>query len=68
MKIRLKYIVEDMDRHGNVRLYYRRKGQPKVRLPSPIGSPKFLVAYKAAENGAKQVIESPEVPLSLIHI
>lgn len=49
MEIKLKYVVEDTDRHGNVRLYYRRKSFPKVRLPSPIGSPAFLAAYHQAE-------------------
>jgi len=62
MQIRLKYVVEDMDRHGNVRVYYRRKGQPKVRLPVPIGSPEFLTAYKAAQTGAQQAIEQPGLP------
>jgi hypothetical protein len=49
MKMRLKYVVEDTDRHGNVRLYYRRSGQPKVRLRGPLGSPEFLADYKKAE-------------------
>ena len=62
MKVSLKYVVEDMDRHGNVRIYYRRKGQSKIRLPGPIGSPEFLTAYKAAETGAKRVIEKPGLP------
>lgn len=48
MKIRLKYVVEDTDRHGNVRLYFRKAGQPKIRLPSPVGSSDFMAAYKAA--------------------
>ena len=47
MQLRLKYVVEDTDRHGNVRIYYRRQGR-KVRLPGPIGSPEFLSAYKQA--------------------
>lgn len=38
MIFRLKYVVEDTDRHGNVRLYYRRHGR-KVRLRGPAGSP-----------------------------
>nr|WP_306264818.1 tyrosine-type recombinase/integrase [Pararhizobium sp. IMCC3301] len=50
MKIKLKYVVEDIDRHGNVRLYFRRNGR-KIRLPSPVGSPEFLAAYKAAFAG-----------------
>lgn len=50
MKFRLKYVVEDTDRHGNVRVYYRRKGR-KIRLPDTIGSPEFLAAYKRAASG-----------------
>ncbi|WP_291733737.1 site-specific integrase [Leisingera sp. F5] len=45
MKFRLKYVVEDTDRHGNVRLYYRRHGR-KTRLRGPIGSPEFLADYR----------------------
>lgn len=51
MEIRLRYVVEDMDRHGNVRLYYRRRGQRKIRLPGPLGSPEFLEAYRLADAG-----------------
>jgi len=47
MKLRLKYIVEDVDRHGNVRVYVRRNGQ-KTRLRAEIGSPEFVVEYRAA--------------------
>ena len=50
MKFRLKYVVEDTDRHGNVRLYYRRHGR-KVRLRGPAGSPEFLTDYKEAAAG-----------------
>ena len=41
VKIRIKYVVEDTDRHGNVRLYLRKPGQPKTRLAGPLGSPDF---------------------------
>ncbi|MBB6254960.1 tyrosine-type recombinase/integrase [Nitrospirillum iridis] len=46
--IKLRYLVEDMDRHGNVRLYVRRKGHPKVRLAETPGTPAFLEEYRAA--------------------
>lgn len=49
MKFRLKYVVEDTDRHGNVRLYYRRHGR-KTRLRGPLGSPEFLTDYRAAQD------------------
>ena len=63
MDIRLKYVVEDTDRRGNVRLYYRRKGAPKTRLPGPIGSPAFLAAYKAAEEQSQS--PAPQVDIKV---
>lgn len=32
MRIEVPYLAADVDRHGNVRIYYRRKGRPKVRV------------------------------------
>ena len=49
--LRLRYVVEDVDRHGNVRLYFRRRGQRKLRLPGSPGSPEFFAAYQAAMAG-----------------
>lgn len=43
--INLKYITKDVDRHGNVRLYFRKRGHKKVRLQGPITSDEFLAAY-----------------------
>jgi integrase len=43
-----KFCVEDEDRHGNVRVYLRRKGRAKVRLPGLPWSPEFMAAYHAA--------------------
>jgi integrase/recombinase XerD len=48
IKIRFRFVVEDVDRHGNPRLYFRRKGQPKLRLRGLPGSDEFLAAYRAA--------------------
>jgi hypothetical protein len=48
---RMKYVVEDTDRHGNVRIYYRRAGHPKIRLRGPVGSPEFLIDYQRAASG-----------------
>lgn len=62
MKVRLKYVSEDTDRHGNVRLYYRRKGQAKIRLPGPVGSPAFVKAYDAADAGEVPVKRQRRVP------
>lgn len=48
VKLPLKYLVEDVDRHGNVRIYFKRAGQPKVRLRGEIGSEAFMRAYGEA--------------------
>ncbi|MBP7337669.1 site-specific integrase [Niveispirillum sp.] len=50
--IRLRYLVEDTDRHGNVRLYVRRPGQPKIRLHEQPGTDAFMAEYRAAIGGA----------------
>jgi hypothetical protein len=50
MKVRLhdksgirlyRFLVEDVDRHGNLRIYFRRKGQPKIRLTEMPGTAAF---------------------------
>ncbi|MBV9587045.1 MAG: tyrosine-type recombinase/integrase, partial [Alphaproteobacteria bacterium] len=44
-------VVEDTDRHGNVRIYFRLKGQPKVRMAETPGTPAFEEEYQRARNG-----------------
>ncbi len=60
MKIRLadgsgnlefKYLVEDVDRHGNVRLYVKRRGHRKIRLRKSPGTQEFLDEYRDAMAG-----------------
>ena len=41
--------VEDIDRHGNIRIYYRAKGRPKVRLRGPPWTPQYMAEYEAAK-------------------
>jgi integrase len=64
MKVRLrdgsgtriyKYLIEDVDRHGNVRIYFhRRKGQRKIRLHELAGTTAFTEEYlKALHGGGK---------------
>ena len=48
MQIRFKHLVEDRDRHGNIRLYVRVSGRPKVRIRAPFGNDEFIAAYNAA--------------------
>jgi integrase len=57
-RIRLKFVVEDIDRHGNVRRYVRRKGQLKVRLPGLPGSTEFMDAYARALGGEAPPIKA----------
>ena len=54
VRIKLKYVVEDQDRHGNIRHYFRRKGQPKIRLRGIPGSDEFMEAYRAALANAEK--------------
>ena len=46
--LRLRFVVSDRDRHGNVRYYFRRKGEKKVRLHGVPGSKEFMDAYDRA--------------------
>jgi integrase len=48
MILKLKYLVQDIDRHGSVRSYVRIKGKPKVRIRGIPGSEEFMSAYQAA--------------------
>jgi len=53
MKITLRYICEDRDRHGNLRLYVRRNGR-KIRIKERWGTDGFLDAYYAALTAIEQ--------------
>jgi integrase len=44
--------VEDRDRHGNVRIYYRAKGAPKVRLRGTPWTQEFMAEYETAKGAA----------------
>ena len=44
--------IEDADRHGNVRIYYRAKGRPKVRLRGMPWTPEFMAEYETANGEA----------------
>jgi integrase/recombinase XerD len=51
VRIRFKHLVEDRDRHGNVRLYVRVPGRQKVRIRATFGTDEFMVAYNDAIAG-----------------
>jgi integrase len=46
--------VEDRDRHGNIRIYFRAKGQPKIRLHGIPWTPQFMAEYEAAKMAIPQ--------------
>ena len=48
VKIDLKHVVRDIDRHGNDRFYFRVKDQEKVRLLGIPGSEEFMEIYQDA--------------------
>ena len=51
MRVDLRYLVQDVDRHGNVRRYVRKTIDGKVRkkrLRQPPGTPAFMSEYEAA--------------------
>ena len=47
METDLPYLSRDPDRHGNPRIYVRRKGK-RIRIKEPEGTPAFAKAYGAA--------------------
>ena len=49
MRLKLKYVIEDVDRHGNVRVYYRPPGHSKIRMREKLGTPEFLRELEAAK-------------------
>jgi integrase/recombinase XerD len=60
MEIKLKHVIEDVDRHGNVRIYVRIPGRPKARIRARPGTEEFMTAYHAAvASSAKNPPQTP---------
>jgi len=59
MMIKYPYVWEDVDRHGNFRIYFCRKGQKKVRIRGIPGTSAFEAAHREAVSrsgpGSEQV-------------
>ena len=53
--------VEDRDRHGNVRIYFRAKGRPKARLRGTPWSPEFMAAYETAKGATAEPAKKPGI-------
>lgn len=64
--VNLKFLMRDWDRHGNERLYVRKRGK-KVRLQSIPGTQEFMEEYQAALAGITQqpTIQDKVSPQSL---
>jgi integrase len=60
-RFKLRYINEFVDRYGNVRRYFRRRGGRPVPLPGLPGSSEFMEAYQAALAGSKPPPSSKHV-------
>jgi integrase len=54
--------VEDRDRHGNIRIYYRAKGRPKARLRGTPWTPEFMAEYETAKGHSPPVTTNEIVP------
>jgi integrase len=57
----IRFLTEDTDRHGNVRVYFRR-GATKIRIHDPYPTPAFWAAYNAALEGTKRGPSKVEAP------
>lgn len=44
--LKLRYVHQDTDRHGNVRTYFWRKGGPKIRIRESLGTQAFFEVYR----------------------
>jgi integrase len=57
------YLLRDRDRHGNPRVYFRRRGQKMVRIYEKPGTPEFAVAYnRLLAATATRHAEKPRTP------
>ena len=47
-----EYCVEDTDARGNVRIYFRRRGQKKIRIRGIPFTPEFMAVYEQIKRGS----------------
>jgi integrase len=64
LTIKLRYILQDTDRHGNVRIYFRKRGQPMVRLRESLGSAEFMAHYQRCMRGESEEQTHARLPAS----
>lgn len=57
VSVKYPYLYEDVDRHGNVRLYFwRGKGRRKTRIRERLNTPAFHAAYQAAVAASERAV------------
>ena len=62
MKIKLRYIYEEVDRYGKSRIYFRAKGKTgRILMPHP-SSPEFAAGYAAALAGLQRPAPKTQMP------
>ena len=54
--------IEDRDRHGNIRIYYRAKGRLKVRLHGTPWTPDFMAQLGRAKTEAEPTVRNEITP------
>jgi hypothetical protein len=65
MQVELPYLSEELDRHGNQRLYVRRNGR-RIRLRVARGTDGFLDAYRAALDSLTELKPRSPAPVKKI--
>lgn len=50
-----EYCVEDRDRHGNIRIYFKKRGCRKIRIKGTPWTPDFMEQYEAAKRNAAPI-------------
>ena len=59
--VRLKYLNKWTDANRRTHIYFRRPGHKAIRLPSPVGSPEFMLAYNEALEATASLPKEPRV-------
>lgn len=61
-RINLPYVSSEITRHAKRVHYFRKRGQPRIRLPGNIGDAEFMAAYHACLAGQPVPVAEPHKP------
>lgn len=59
IEIRYRYVFQDVDRHGTVRVYFWRRPGRKMRIREPLGSEAFAARYQELMAGGDAAASGP---------